>query len=122
MLQFFFMQNEDLPVCAQLAQTAYRAEKAVHPALPDVPDDSFLPLLADMLPEKHAYLAKEDGRIVGYLCFTGAFDGAFGNCRGVFSPLHASAFYGSQPERTRSAPSGRTPASVISSNKNNETE
>lgn len=97
------MQNEDLPVCAQLAQTAYRAEKAVHPALPDVPDDSFLPLLADILPEKHAYLAKEDGRIVGYLCFTGAFEGAFGNCRGVFSPLHASAFYGSQPGRTLSA-------------------
>lgn len=122
MLRFFSYKTKIFPSAHSLHGAAYRAEKAFHPALPDVSDDSFLPLLANMLPEKHAYLAKEDGRIVGYLCFTGAFDGAFGNCRGIFSPLHTSVFYGSQPERTRSAPSGRTPASVISSNKNNETE
>ena len=28
----------------------------------------------------------------GFLAFTGAFDGAFGDCKGVYSPLHGGFF------------------------------
>lgn len=32
---------------------------------------------------------------VGFLAFTGAFDGVFGDCKGVYSPLHGGFFGGS---------------------------
>lgn len=94
------MTPEDIPCCAALAQRAYLSEKNVHPMLPDVSDSLFSPLLASMLQNGNAWIAQEDGQTVGYLSFTGAFEGAFGNCRGVFSPVHASAFFGAKPERT----------------------
>lgn len=36
-----------------------------------------------------------DNRLIGYLAFTGPIEGAFGNVRGVFSPIGGSAFSGS---------------------------
>lgn len=50
-----------------------------------------------------ALIAYEDSQPVGFPAFTGAFDGAFGDCKGVYSPLHGGFFGGSRPERTLSA-------------------
>lgn len=50
-----------------------------------------------------ALIAYEDSQPVGFLSFMGAFDGAFGDCKGVYSPLHGGFFGGSRPERTTSA-------------------
>ena len=93
------MTAVDIPACAQLAHRAYLAEKAANPALPQADAALFSPLLQDFS-SPYAYLAQQNGEITGFLCFTPAFDGAFGSCRGVFSPLHASAFFGEDPERT----------------------
>lgn len=42
-----------------------------------------------------ALIAYEDSQPMGFLAFTGAFDGAFGDCKGVYSPLHGGLFGGS---------------------------
>ena len=42
-----------------------------------------------------ALIAYEDSQPVGFLSFTGAFDGAFGDCKGGYSPLHGGFFGGS---------------------------
>ena len=42
-----------------------------------------------------ALIAYEDSQPVGFLSFMGAFDGAFGGCKGVYSPLHGGFFGGS---------------------------
>ena len=93
------MTATEIPVCAQLAHRAYLAEKAVNPVLPHADASLFEPLLRDFS-SPYAYLAQQNNEVIGFLCFTPAFDGAFGSCRGVFSPLHASAFFGEDPERT----------------------
>ena len=96
------MTAADIPACAQLAHRAYLAEKAANPALPQADVSLFAQLLHDFS-SPYSYIARQGEEVVGYLCFTPAFDGAFGFCRGVFSPLHASAFFGADPDRTFTA-------------------
>ena len=63
---------------------------------PDLPDGDFGERLTGMLrwlsKQPFGKVAIKDGVLVGYLAFAGPFDGFFGEVKGVFSPLGASAF------------------------------
>lgn len=96
-------EPSDLPVCAQMALEAYERERAANPVLPKVRTEDVLGPLKCGLEQGLGWLALEDGAAVGFLAFCPPFDGMFGDCRGVFSPVHASAFGGSDPERTLTA-------------------
>ena len=96
-------EPSDLPVCAQMALEAYERERAVNPVLPKVRTEDVLGPLKWVLEQSLGWLALEGGAAVGFLAFCPPFDGMFGDCRGVFSPVHASAFGGSDPERTLTA-------------------
>lgn len=93
----------DLAACTTLALDAYRRERAANPVLPAVQPEDLAEPLTRVLQQGLGWLALEGGAAVGFLAFLPPFDGAFGNCRGVFSPVHASAFGGSDPERTLTA-------------------
>lgn len=94
------MHLSDIPRCADLATAAYAAECAAHGGLPFLPAAVFAVSLTDLLSHGGAFVAEENGSVCGYLAFTPSFDGAFGRCKGVFSPMHGSAFFGSAPSRT----------------------
>lgn len=74
-----------------LSRRARDAECAANPLLSALrrgaPEPDFFGL--------DALIAYEDSQPVGFLAFTGAFDGAFGDCKGVYSPLHGGFFGGS---------------------------
>ena len=89
----------DASLLLALSRRALDAECAANPLLSDLrcgaPEPDFSGL--------DALIAYEDSQPVGFLAFTGAFEGAFGDCKGVYSPLHGGFFGGSRPERTLSA-------------------
>ena len=76
----------DASLLLALSRRALDAECAAHPLL-SAPEPDFSGL--------DALIAYEDSQPVGFLAFTGAFDGAFGDCKGVYSPLHGGFFGGS---------------------------
>lgn len=90
----------DLPACARLAERAFEAERARSGALPPSARAGVAPLLEDLLARGAFYAAWEGEALAGYLAFLPPFVGAFGRCQGVFSPLGASVFAGSAPDRT----------------------
>ena len=94
---------EDLAACTKMALEAYDRERAVNSVLPEVRAEDIAGPLAWILQQGFGWLALEDGAAVGFLAFCPPHDGMFGDCRGVFSPVHASAFGGSDPERTLTA-------------------
>lgn len=59
-----------------------------------LPSEASLPLALSRR-ALDALIAYKDSQPVGFLAFTGAFDGAFGDCKGVYSPLHGGFFGGS---------------------------
>lgn len=59
-------------------------------------------IIADIFKSRYGLVAIEDEKIVGYMMFWGAFEGQFGNVKGSFSPLHGSAFGGSNRKKTAS--------------------
>ena len=93
----------DLAVCTEMALEAYDRERAVNPVLPEVRAEDIARPLQWVLEQDLGWLAQENGATVGFLAFCPPHDGMFGDCRGVFSPVHASAFGGSDPERTLTA-------------------
>ena len=93
----------DLAVCAAMALEAYERERAATCVLPAVCTEDISGPLRWVLEQNLSWLALEDGAAVGFLAFCPPFDGMFGACRGVFSPVHASAFGGSDPEWTLTA-------------------
>lgn len=94
------MQTHDLSACAALAYRAYLGEPSSHTVLPCVSEEPLLPLLSDLLSHGNAFVAVAHGELIGYLGFLPPFSGAFGNCIGAFSPLHACACFGKDPSRT----------------------
>lgn len=96
-------EPSDLPVCVQMALEAYGRERAANPVLPKVRTEDISGPLKWVLEQGLGWLALEGGAAVGFLAFCPPFDGMFGDCRGVFSPVHASSFGGSDPERTLTA-------------------
>ena len=88
--------NQALPSEASLplalSRRALGAECAANPLLSALrrgaPEPDFSGL--------DALIAYEDSQPVGFLAFTGAFDGVFGDCKGVYSPLHGGFFGGSR--------------------------
>lgn len=97
-----FLQTADVPSCAALAHAACLAEQQAHGSLPAANAALFQPLLSNLFSQGTAFATEEDGFIVGYLAFSPPFEGAFGNCSGVFSPLHGCACAGHDPSRTLS--------------------
>ena len=83
-------EPSDLPVCVQMALEAYERERTVNPELPKVRTEDVLGPLKWGLEQGLGWLALEDGAAVGFLAFCPPFDGMFGDCRGVFSPVHAA--------------------------------
>ena len=81
----------DASLLLALSRRALDAECAANPLLSvlrrGAPEPDFSGL--------DALIAYEDSQPVGFLAFTGAFDGAFGDCKGVYSPLHGGFFGGS---------------------------
>ena len=94
---------EDLAVCTEMALEAYARERAANPVLTEARAEDLSGPLKWVLEQGLGWLALEDGTAVGFLAFCPPHDGMFGDCRGVFSPVHASAFGGSDPERTLTA-------------------
>ena len=63
---------------------------------PDLPREDFSKHLTGVLhwlsSQPYGKAAISDGKLIGYLIFAGPWDGFFGDVKGVFSPLGASAF------------------------------
>lgn len=59
-------------------------------------------IITDIFKSRYGLVATEDGKIAGYMMFWGPFEGHFGNVKGSFSPLHGSAFGGSNRKKTAS--------------------
>ncbi len=79
-----------------LALEEYNAQRNKTKALPEFDfKDQLRELLSNLFRKKYGVIAREEGKIVGYLAFEGPWDGFFGNCKGAFSPLGGSAFSGS---------------------------
>lgn len=82
----------DLPACARLAGLALEKARAHSDALPPVEPDRLFALLCGLRKCGSFYVALDGEAPAGYLAFLTPFAGAFGRCRGVFSPLGGSAF------------------------------
>ncbi|BCN32690.1 GNAT family N-acetyltransferase [Anaeromicropila herbilytica] len=79
----------------ELALEEYKLEGNIVNQLPDIDFTNQLrEFLVDLFEKKYGLVAIEDGKVIGYLVFEGPWDGFFGNCKGAFSPLGASAFSG----------------------------
>lgn len=59
-------------------------------------------IITDIFKSRYGLVAIEDGKFAGYMMFWGPFEGHFGNVKGCFSPLHGSAFGGSNRKKTAS--------------------
>ena len=74
---------------------------------PDLPEAKFAENIAGLLhwlcSQPFGKAAMQDGELVGYLLFGGPWDGFFGDVKGVFSPLGASAFSCEYRDRGRLA-------------------
>lgn len=74
---------------------------------PDIPNEDYTEKLAGMLhwlsSQSYGKAAVQGGKLIGYLLFAGPWDGFFGNVKGVFSPLSASAFSYEHTDRSRLA-------------------
>lgn len=75
---------------------------------PDIPGGSFAEEISGMLNwlsnGNFGAAALYEGRLVGYMLFGGPWDGFFGNVKGAFCPLGASAFsYAAPVSRERLA-------------------
>lgn len=66
--------------CPQLMQTNFKTE--------------LREILKELFSSKYGKVAVENGKVIGYLVFSGPWDGFFGNAKGVYSPLGGSAFAG----------------------------
>lgn len=89
----------DASLLLALSRRALDAECAANPLLSALrrgaPEPDFSGL--------DALIAYEDSQPVGFLAFTGAFDGAFGDCKGVILPCTAAFSAGAGAQRLRRA-------------------
>ncbi|TCL57989.1 hypothetical protein EDD76_107104 [Kineothrix alysoides] len=71
-----------------LALEEYNAQRNKTKALPEIDfKDRLRELLSNLFRRKYGVVAKEEGKVVGYLAFEGPWDGFFGNCKGAFRRL-----------------------------------
>lgn len=77
-----------LDAARRLAAEAYAVERQAVPALPTVAET---PDLTDVLENGLAVAALEGGELLGFLGCSSPWEGAFGQVRGTFSPIHAHA-------------------------------
>lgn len=59
-------------------------------------------LIENLFQTKYGIMALEKGKLIGYLCFYGPWDGFFGEVKGAFSPLGGSAFTGNDRNKMAS--------------------
>lgn len=73
----------------------------------DIPNENYTEKLTGMLywlcSQHYGMAAVLNDRLIGYLLFGGPWDGFFGDVKGIFSPLGASAFSYDIPDRGRLA-------------------
>jgi GNAT superfamily N-acetyltransferase len=77
-----------LDAARRLAAEAYAEERQAVPALPAVAE---IPGLSDVLKNGLAVAALEGDELIGFLGCSSPWEGAFGQVRGTFSPIHAHA-------------------------------
>lgn len=59
-------------------------------------------LITTLFKGKYGMMALEEGKLLGYLCFYGPWNGFFGDVKGAFSPLGGSSFTGSDRNKMAS--------------------
>lgn len=64
--------------------------------------DKLQVLVQSLFQSKYGIMALKQGKLVGYLCFYGPWNGFFGEVKGAFSPLGGSAVAGSDRNKTAS--------------------
>lgn len=103
MIQFIPIQEMNRAEAMKLATQEYlRACEKCNQLVSRDFTESILDLIAELSQCKYGMAAVEDGNLIGYLAFLGPWDGLFGNCKGVFSPLGANAFGGNHPNKIAS--------------------
>lgn len=95
MIQFIDCKDMDCREAIELGIKEYQSECTVSTQLVTMDITNALESIMNELRENpNALVAVDDGILVGYLGFLGPWDGVFGNCKGVFSPLGFHAFGG----------------------------
>lgn len=95
MIQFISCKDMDCKEAIELGLKEYQWECKVSTQLVTMDLTSTLSSIVNELGvNPNALAAVDDGILVGYLGFEGPWDGVFGNCKGVFSPLGFHAFGG----------------------------
>jgi GNAT superfamily N-acetyltransferase len=59
-------------------------------------------LIGNLFQSKYGIMALKQGKLIGYLCFYGPWNGFFGEVKGAFSPLGGSAVIGNDRNKTAS--------------------
>lgn len=59
-------------------------------------------LIENLFESQYGVMALKQGKLIGYLCFYGPWNGFFGEVKGAFSPLGGSAVTGSDRNKTAS--------------------
>lgn len=102
-MEFRRPDQNDVALAARLAVLEYKMETAKNPHLNPLPDLCALEDgLAEMFQTPYGLIALEQGRMAGFLTFLPPMKEQFGRVRGVFSPLHGSAFLGNNRAKTAS--------------------
>jgi len=93
-VQFERFTEAHIAEAVQLAVSELEAERKHCPDLPRYAVEERLSQILWWLSNQNfgGKAAFCDGKLVGYLLFSGPWDGLFGNVKGVFSPLGGSAF------------------------------
>ncbi|WP_160691125.1 GNAT family N-acetyltransferase [Clostridium sp. C2-6-12] len=102
-MEFRRPELKDIDEAVKLALIEYKNECANNKELIEKNiKEKLQALIFDIFKSRYGLVAIEDGKIAGYMMFWGPFEGHFGNVKGSFSPLHGSAFGGTNRKKTAS--------------------
>ena len=103
MIQYLPMNEMNRPEAVELATQEYIREcKKCSQLVTKDFTERIEELISEISKCRYGMAAVEEGSFIGYLAFLGPWDGFFGNCKGVFSPLAGNAFGGKHPDKTAS--------------------
>lgn len=88
-MNFRVMNKEDIASCASLVYARFLAEREATKCLPMIDtEEAYYKAIESIVDHNLAYVAEEQGKILGFMGAYGPIDEFFGNSKGVFIPNH----------------------------------